>query len=339
MGLDIEPGYVAAVQACPGAVAVERAAVADLPPGVVREGEVIDVAALAGVLKKLFADHNLGRRVRLGVANQRIVVRTLDLPPMDDPKQLASAVRFQAQDHIPMPLDQAVLEHHSLGVVKTAEGLRSRVVLVAARRDMIDRLLEAANQAGLRPQGIDLSAFAMIRALHQAGGSDAALYVSVGGMTNVAVAVGTSCVFTRTLAHGTEAMAGELAERCGLTLGHARGWLTHVGLLSDLAQIEGEQRIVETARTVASEGTRRIADEVRNTLDFYSMQEGAASVQRVVLTGPAVSVPGFAERFAESFVLPLEVGTVLEGHPGALGGIDPGRLAVAAGLTLEEVAA
>ena len=94
--------------------------------------------------------HKLSRRVRLGVANQRIVMRTLDLPPLKGAKEISSAVRFQAPDHIPMPLDQAVLEHHSLGIVETPEGPRTRVVVVAARRDMIDRLLDATRKAGLR---------------------------------------------------------------------------------------------------------------------------------------------------------------------------------------------
>jgi type IV pilus assembly protein PilM len=260
IGLDIEPGNVAAVETSAGGVSVERAAHAQLAPGVVREGEVADVETLAGVLRKLFADHKLGRRVRLGVANQRIVMRTVDLPPLHEAKEIASAVRFQAQEHIPMPLEQAVLEHHSLGIVETPDGPRTRVVLVAARRDMIDGLLAATRSAGLRPEGIDLSAFAMIRALYRPGRDGATLYVSVGGMTNLAVAVGTTCVFTRVVAHGTEAMAGELAERRGLTLEHARGWLTHVGLLMPLDDVDGDPEVVVEARAVLGEGIRRISD-------------------------------------------------------------------------------
>src|SRR5436305_2849663 len=196
VGLDIEPGYVAAVQVAPGHVAVERAAYAPLAPGVVREGERVDVATLADVLRGLFGEHKLGKRVRLGVANQRIVMRMVDLPPLSDPKEIASAVQFQAQEHIPMPLEQAVLEHQTLGPVDTADGRRTRVVLVAARRDMIDRLVEATTRAGLRPQGIDLSAFAMIRALHRVDATGTTLYVNVGGITNIAIADGTTCLFT-----------------------------------------------------------------------------------------------------------------------------------------------
>src|ERR1700737_4152775 len=155
IGLDIEPGYIAAVEARGDELGAERAAGVVLAPGVVHDGEVADVAMLASALQQLFSEHKLGKRVRIGVANQRIVMRTLDLPPMKDAKQIASAVRFQAQEHIPMPLEQSVLEHHSLGIIETPDGPRTRVVLVAARCDMIDKLLEATRLAGVRPNAID----------------------------------------------------------------------------------------------------------------------------------------------------------------------------------------
>jgi type IV pilus assembly protein PilM len=339
VGLDIQPGYVAAVQGHPGQAAIQRAATAVLAPEVVRDGEVVEVDTLADVLREMFAQHKLGRRVRLGVANHRIVMRTLDLPPLSGAKEIASAVRFQAQDQIPMPLEQAVIEHHTLGNVETAEGERTRVVLVAARRDMVDRLIFAIRKAGLRPHGIDLSAFAMIRALYRPGNDEPTLYVSVGGVTNLAVAVGRTCVFTRVAAHGTEGIAGELAERRGLTLEHSRAWLKHVGLTAEVEEIEGDANIVEAARDVLEEGIARIADELRTSLDFHTSQNVSAKVQNAILTGPAVEIPGFREQLAEQVSLPLEVGVLTEARPGALGEAEPGRLAVATGLSVEEVVA
>lgn len=339
VGLDIEPGFVAAVQVRTGdGLAVERAAGVQLGPGIVRDGEVADPEALAEALRELFRQHKLGKRVRIGVANQRIVVRTIDLPPLQDAKEIAAAVRFHAQDHIPMPLEQAVLEHQSLGLVETAEGQRTRVVLVAARRDMVERLHAAAKQAGLRPAGIDLAAFAMIRALH-AGEGGATLYVSVGGVTNLALAEGTTCVFTRVAPGGVEALAGELAERRGLTLEHARQWLVHVGLETPIEAVDGEQEVVQEARSVLLEGVRRIADEVRNSLDFYRAQAGALAAERAVVTGPATAIPGFCDALGAAIGLPVDLGVVGEARSGAYGGIDAGRLAVAAGLAIEEAAA
>jgi type IV pilus assembly protein PilM len=303
------------------------------------DGEVADMDMLADALRELFAQHKLSKKVRLGVANQRIVMRAIDLPPLTDVKEIASAVLFQAQDHIPMPLEQAVVEHQVLGTVDTAEGPRTRVVVVAARRDMIERLLEAVRRAGLSPQGIDLSAFAMIRALHRPGITAPVVYVNVGGITNLAVAEGSTCIFTRVIPYGTESMAGELAERRGLTLEHAHAWLRHVGLSAPVDEIEGETDIVAEAREVLYEGVRKIADEVRNSIDFHMMQVGSTGVERAVLTGPAVAIPGLAEEFSELARLTISVGTIVEARPGAFGDIDAGRLAVAAGLTTEEVAA
>ncbi len=338
-GVDIEPGYVTAVQARPGGVAVERAAGAPLADGVVRDGEVTDVDSLSATLKELFTQHKLSRNVRVGLANQRIVMRTIDLPPVTDAKQLASIVRFQAQDHIPMPLDQAVLEHHVVGSVQTPDGERTRVVLVAARRDMVARLVEALRRAGLRPQGVDLSAFAMIRALHRPGRPIPTLYLSVSGMTNLAVAEGTTCVFTRTLPLGVESLATELAERHGLTLEHAHGWLRHVGLLTPLEEVDGDEAIVLAAREVMNDGLRRLADEVRTTIDFHRAQSGTDPVEAAVLTGSATALAGFGDTLATELGVSVEVGAAAEARPGAFGDVDPGRLTVAAGLTLEEASA
>src|SRR3954469_15841153 len=96
VGLDIDPGHLAAAEVhVNGSIAVTRGAVAPLRPGVLRDGEVADAPALTTALKALWADSGLTRRVRLGIANQRIVVRTLDLPPLEDGKAIASAVRVE----------------------------------------------------------------------------------------------------------------------------------------------------------------------------------------------------------------------------------------------------
>jgi type IV pilus assembly protein PilM len=233
VGLDIQPGLVAAVKArVNGSILAERAAVQPLDADVVREGEVVDAEALTEALRELFAGGRLGKHVRVGIANQRTVMRTLELPPVTDRKELAAAVRFQAQDQVPMPLSNAVLDFHPLGIVDTPAGARQRVVLVAAQRDMVERLLGAVRAAGLTPEGVDLSAFALIRSLHDPseGGEDRVLYLNVDGLTNLAIAEGTTCRFTRVIGGGVEAMASDLATRREIPLADARELLATVDL-------------------------------------------------------------------------------------------------------------
>jgi type IV pilus assembly protein PilM len=371
-GLDIEPGAIHAAQvSVRGGLSIERAASAPLAPGVVRDGEVADAQALAESLSALFAEHKFDKRVRIGVANQRVIVRHLVLPPIEDAAELATAVHFQAQAELPMPLDQAVLRHVSLGISETPDGPRQRVLVVAARRDMIERLLGAVRSAGLRPEGIDLSAFGMLRALP--GATDGlVLHLSVGGMVNLAVTRGGECVFTRVITGGLETMAIDLAERREVHIDEARAQLLAAGLpdaeapapapaeAAAAAAADDESEAPadadadaaapepaaakadepDVARQILADGVMRIAGEVRNSLDFHltaDLRGGAsaatatlATVERVLLTGSALAVPGLDTALARHLALPVVRADVAGNDPGL-----PGSHAVAAGLAIE----
>jgi type IV pilus assembly protein PilM len=402
VGLDIQPGYVAAVQVrVNGKIEVQRAVGAPLPPGTVREGEVIDGQALTEALRKLFASARLDKRVRIGVANQRTVLRTLDMPPIPEGKELATAVRFQAEDQIPMPLESAVLDYQTLGAVDTPAGQRQRVVVVAAQKDMVEKLMAAVRGAGLRPEGVDLSAFALIRSLHRPGAHEGCvLYLNVGGLTNMAIASGTDCRFTRVAAGGLESMAAAVAERNAIPLEKARDLLAAVDLSpepvaptapepaapphaaeasheaptaeqGDLAVVAAsaapvsplrgedavDQRPVDhtteaqpllpaepsaprepeiDVRPVLVAGVREIASEVRNSLDFHRSQGGGDEVSTVVLSGAALQIAGFADALRSELSVPVITQTVAIGDAGAAGSVSPERLAVAAGLAVQE---
>jgi type IV pilus assembly protein PilM len=105
------------------------------------------------------------------------------------------------------------------------------VLLVAARRDMVERMLLAARQAGLRPEGVDLAAFGMIRALRPSDSADGeqVLYLSIGGLTNLAIANGSTCQFTRVITTGVEQIVAEVAATAGVPLPDARRLIAAAG--------------------------------------------------------------------------------------------------------------
>lgn len=312
-GLDIEAGSLAATEIrANGAAQIGGSAIAPLPAGVFHEGEVLDPGTLAASLKSLFGEQKLSKRVRLGIGNQQVLVRTLRLPAIEDPKEMDAAIRFQAQEQIPMPIDQAVLEHQVVGGVPAEEGSIPQVdvVVVAARREMIASFLEPLRSAGLEPVGVDLSAFGMIRALADQAASpeeaesgqrptDATLYCNVGDVTNIAVARGRACLFTRVSAAGIEPIVERLATTRGLTAEHAGQWLHYVGLERPVEDLEGDAETVREARSALEDGVGALLDEVRRSLDFYNAQEGALAVGRVLLTGSGSAIPGLAARIEE----------------------------------------
>ncbi len=398
VGLDIEAGAIHAAQvSATGRLQVQRAATVALEPGVVRDGEVVDSAALTTALRELFAEHKLDKRVRVGVANQRIVVRHLLLPMITGAKEIAAAVRFQAGYELPMPIEQAVLDHVVLGPVETDEGERMRVLVVAARRDVVEQLLDAVRAAGLAPVGIDLSVFALARALGRHAGDECTVHLAIGGIVNLAVVHEGECLFTRVIGGGVEAMALELAEREEITAEEARAALHGVDLRKRSApataplaldpdpvvelepvhepvpvvqadaedehvpvveihpvagfdqEAEAERPVepppaarrsepstADVAERVVADGIRRIAADVRNSLDFHQNAElpGASAPpvpQRILLTGPAVGIPGFADALADRVGLSVEVVDI-----DMRDGLEPGHYTVAAGLAIEE---
>jgi type IV pilus assembly protein PilM len=376
VGLDIEAGSVAATEVqANGSVKVVRHGVVSLDPGIFREGEVSDAEALGEALKELFAKHKLSKNVRLGIANQRVAVRTLRLPLIEKADELETAIRFQAQDHIPMPLDQAVLDWQVVGRPAGPEGQQQmEVVAVAARRDMLASVVDALRRASLRPLGIDHSAFGMIRALQHgqhapvgaagyvaapsaapsyeervatrddgsnlatAGAGElpdpAQLCCNLGDVTNLAVAQGSTCLFTRISGFGVEGISQKLAERRELTLEHARQWLVHVGLETPVESIDGEPETVTATREALAEGVGKLADELRLSLEFYAAQEDAVAVEGVIACGPGTTIPGLVERLQRELGHPFQIG-----RPNALAHLDEAaaaRLTLSYGLALEE---
>jgi type IV pilus assembly protein PilM len=223
VGLDIDGAFLAAVQTSGDRISL--AASAELSPGLISDGEVSDVEGLSAALKDFFKSRSLPKSVRLGVANQQIVVRHLEIPRIEDEGERGAAISFQAAEAIAMPLDEAVLDYQVIGERVTPEGTaRQRVVVVAARESMVARLLDAVRGAGLKAEGVDLNAFALVRTLASPAASEdsARVYCHLAGVINLAVASGTSCLFTRPLSTDWEGdaedTASSLAEEIRLSI-------------------------------------------------------------------------------------------------------------------------
>ena len=294
VGLDLDGTYLAAVAVVDGVI--KEAASMDMPGGLIRDGEVEDVEGLSHVLKDFMKDRGFGKNVFLGVANQQIAVRSLDIPPIEDPDERAAAVRFQASEAVAMPLDEAVLDYQVISENTTGDGTGSmRVIVVAAREPMVMRLVDAVRGAGLRPDGIDLSAFALMRIIAPEGEPEPAparVYCHLGGVTNLAVGVGNTCVFTRPLATVWDGGSSEFVSA--------------------------------------------LAEEIRLSMDYYTGQPDARQVGEVLLSGPGSQRPGMTDQVSGLVGLPVSAAAPLGrlGAASLRMGDDPSRYTIAAGLAL-----
>ena len=296
-----------------------------------RDGLVTDPDRLAGELKRLFAEHKFSKRVRVGLATPRTVLRVIDLPPLDD-KDIRTALKMQAQERIPMPLDRAVMDFQKVGLVDTPDGQRLRVVVVATEREGIDQLLQTLRRAGLKPEGIDLSVFSVIRSLsHLEQHQGPVLYAQLGDLVNIAIAESGVCRFTRQAPQGLAMVLSRLAENRGIPVDEA-----HVLLQSgdpDERRDDGDLPVADLLRRTASE----LGSELRAAAEFYSTQFGSDPVTTGVVAGPLAPLPGFVEALAAASGLELTCGEVIAGGDDALGDVDARIAPVATGLAVGAV--
>src|SRR5688572_4653285 len=191
VGLDVGPGAVrvADVEPGPRPVLTVFGQVA-LPPEAVRAGEVTDVDAVAEAIRRLWRETWLRQRtVRVGVASDRVMVRTIEIPDVPD-DELADALRFQAQDHVTIPIDEAIIDFHVLDRFTGSDGEPMvRILLAAVHRQTVGALLDAVKAAGITASSVDLMPLALIRglrpALEEAGSAEAIVSVDAGVTTVV----------------------------------------------------------------------------------------------------------------------------------------------------------
>lgn len=310
VGLDIGTSSVRAAELAfgRGGTTLTRFGQVALPEGAVRAGEVVDSQAVTRAIKQLWAQARFTtKRVVLGVANQKVLVRQVDLSWMPL-AELKATLPMHVQDFVPMPVEQAVLDLYPLEELTDENGARlHRVLLVAAARNMVDATLGAVTAAGLRPVMVDLASFAVLRSLAKPdllglGEPEAEALVDVGArVTNIVVHQAGVPRFVRILPLGGAALTEAVAERLGIPLEQAEAVKQGTGLAAlagGLVDPTPEGRVLESAG-------EQFLEQVRGSLDYYLAQPGSIRISRLLLSGGGGRLPGLAERLAAATRLPV----------------------------------
>jgi type IV pilus assembly protein PilM len=294
-----------------------------LPDGLVVDGEIVDADLFGRELKGFVHRNGLrGRATQVGVSNQKVIVRNIDMPDMTE-AELVGAIEFQAQDYIPIPVEDAVLDFQILGRKTDAEGQpRQEVLLVAAQRAMIDTLLSSLKLAGLKVSGVDVSSLALIRALVPAAsfladpsraGICRGLVDISSSVSTLVVAVDDSLKFTRVINFSSDRFARVISEQRGIPFGDASGLVQTVGLPGPLAP-EGEvysPAVVADTQRQAGKAAAELVDEIRRSFDYYQGQEGVTPVKELVLSGRGTLVRNLDSHLSEALGLPVVIGNPL----------------------------
>ena len=347
VGLKIGASQIAAAQVLNnGAPELVEAFREPLEHGLVVSGEIRDPDALGDALKRFFDLHKLPKRgVRLGVSNNRIGVRIFEIGGVADEQQLENAIRFRAEEVLPIPLDEAVLDYVVLDEQEREDGtIWKRILLVVAYREVVDRYLQACHRAGLQVVGIDLEAFALLRSLEAPAARDEASGALVGvaighDRTTIAVSTGLHCEFARVLDWGGWSLNVAIARELDRAPSEVESIKRHLSF-AHATEVDGlATDQVAKSRDGIQRALGAFARELIASLQFYQAQPGALGIGEVVLTGGTAHMDGFVDAVGELVGVPVRLGDPFRrvkvgpnvGHDG-----QHGSLAVAIGLGIED---
>jgi type IV pilus assembly protein PilM len=313
-----------------------------LPPEVVVGGEVRDSEALANEIAAFFSAADLPRKnVRLGIGSSRTGVRVFERPEVDDPRQLANAIRFRAYETLPIPIEEAMLDYHIVEEKNTPD----RVLLAVAYRDLVDRFAATCTAAKIELAGIDIEAFALLRAVGGeplTGGERAEaarVAVSIGhDRTTVAVSDGHVCEFTRVLDWGGARVTAAIERALDVNTEEADQLKRTIDISAAAAEEPVDERRAKAAEAARREVTG-LARELASSLHFYQDQPDSLGFAEITVTGGGAHLQGLAEQLEELIGISVRVADpfarVGSGHGISSNGQD-GALAVAIGLGIED---
>lgn len=341
VGLDVGTSAVRAAQVSSGRGGYALTAYGQIPliQGSVVDGEIRDPGAVSEAISRLWKRSKLrSKKVVIGLANQRVVVRQVELPFLEE-KELRSSIQFQVAEHIPMPVEEAELDFQVLSDYTTEDGEHMMsVLLVAAASDMVERFVDTVQTAGLEVVGVDLTPFAVARAISPAargeeGIAGAQAIVDVGaGVTNIVVHVGGEPRFVRILLVGGDDITAALARELNVDQEEAEA------IKLDLSKGVGPM----DARRILSREVDSLVEEIRGSIDYYNSREEGETVASVLLTGGGSRAQGLLQKMETSLRTTVEPASPLHEFRSKLSEeqldlIEP-VLAAAMGLSMGEAA-
>jgi type IV pilus assembly protein PilM len=311
IGLDIGSFAVRAAEVSNdgGRPTLHRFAQVTLPPGAVSDGEVVDAQVVSAALKRLWADGGFSsRRVVVGVSSQRVIVRQAEVTAMSE-DELRSALTFEAQELIPIPVDQAALDFQVIDSVLPNSDPKSppnmRILLAAAQRDMVKNHMAAVRAADLDVVAVDPVSLAMLRAVPSGPAGSAEAVISIGSdLTTIAVRDGRSARFVRVLNFGGADLTEALSREMALNAQSAEDMKRRTANGAPVA-------IASQAQSALSLRMGGLVDDIRGSLDFFLAQSDTEHIGRVILTGGAIQTEGLVARLEMALGSSVEVANPL----------------------------
>jgi type IV pilus assembly protein PilM len=286
--------------------------VAPLPPEAIVDGAFMNTTAIVSTIKELIARQKIKTRdAVVAISGNSVIIKRISLPVMTQ-DELEESLPWEAEQYIPFDINDVNIDAHVLQS-KADDAGQMDVLLVAARKELVNEYTSVVMEAGLRPVVIDVAAFALenmytLNYEPETGGSvsssssDAIAMINVGAsVVNINVLRKGVSAFTRDVGMGGRLYTEEIQRALNISYEEAEAFKIGGGD-KDRAAVVPEE--VERVLTGVSEN---IATEVHRSLDFFLSTAGGGNLQHIYLSGGAASTPGLKTAMERLCGCPVEI--------------------------------
>ncbi|KAF1086579.1 Competence protein A [Sporotomaculum syntrophicum] len=308
VGLELDTGIIrvvslSGVKHAPSLVAAGEITI---PEDAVSEGVVADVDAVASALEELWAKARIGsREVTLGISNQGVLMRLTNFPKIPDNK-LSQALHFQAGEYLPISPDEMVLDYAVMGEIDGDNGRLLQILLVAARRDLLDKSLQAVQKAALVPRVVDAVPLALMRTLPAERLKSSLLLADISnGLTTLLLVTDGIPRFARVIPHSLKSYACELDK----PLEELLQAVCQAAASAQDNRLPGEHAS-DTGQAAAGSPSvweLALANDIRSSIGYYMTQTEEVAVDALIISGRGARLAGLTEYLQAEIELPVEI--------------------------------
>jgi len=302
VGLDIGSSAVKAVELKSVGKAYKVAAFASepIPPDSIVDGAIIDGTAVADAIRRVFENKAFkSKDVAASLSGNAVIVKKINLPVMTE-AELAESIYWEAEQYIPFDIQDVNLDYQILDAGADGKGTMD-VLLVAAKKEKIADYTGVISQAGRNPVVVDVDAFALQNAYEVNYGLDAqsvTVLLNAGASAiNINILSGEQSLFTRDISIGGNAYTEAVQKELNLSFENAEQ-------LKKGIPVDGAS--YDDVRPVLHAVTENVLLEIQKTFDFFKATASSDRIDRILLSGGASKVDGFAHALQERFGTPVE---------------------------------
>ena len=268
-----------------------------------------DFVPIVEALKKLYKEAKIyDKKVSIALPEFQVFTRTVSLPQLTD-QEVSSAIKWEAEQYVPIPLSEAILQHQILERRDNNTPPDVLVLLVAAQKSLVEKYVKIVSMAGLNCVGVETELLSIVRSL--APSDQTVLIADIGAKgTDLAISKNGMLVFSRSIPTAGDAFTRAVAQSLGINATQAEQYKRTYGMSKD--QLEGK------VKQALDPIVRIVGEEIKKAMHFYQSEDKGESPGTLILTGGVTGMPDIVPTLSK--ILGIEV---IIGNPFSKVEVDP----------------